>query len=257
MGWCLTHPSVRCSPFTHQSLNRYYLGDELVPTSNQEKDFGSIISPDLSSSANCREMAVRASRALNLLLRSLGKFQKTSFTRINTSYVRAHLELNIQACPPILSRDSLVLGRVQRRATKRVKGLTGKSYPERLKTLDLFSLAFRRLRGDMILTHKILMDLDHPNRSILTLRDDDCLRGHRLTLQQPRVRTKLRSNAFSARVPFTWNRLPADVVEAASTEAFKRKFDEHACSKGGIVTKALFYNGSVVLVILGPLLDPN
>ena len=95
----------------------------------------------------------------------------------------------------------------------------------------------------MILTHKILMDLDHPNRNILTLRDDDCLRGHRLTLQQPRVRTKPRSNAFSARVPFTWNRLPPDVFEAASTKAFKRKFDEHACSKGGIVTKALFYNG--------------
>ena len=204
---------------------------------------GSIISPDLSSSANCREIAVRASGALNLLLRSLGKFQKTSFTRIYTSYVRDHLELNIQACPSILSRDSLVQERVQRHPNKRVKGLTGKSYPERPKTLDLFSLAFRRLRGDMILTHKILMDLVHPNRSILTLRDDDCLRGHRLTLQQPRVRTKLRSNAFSARVPFTWNWLPADVVEAASTEAFKRKFDEHACSKGGIVTKALFYKG--------------
>ena len=95
----------------------------------------------------------------------------------------------------------------------------------------------------MILTHKVLTDLDHPNRSILTLRDDDCLQGHRLTLQQARVRDKLRSNAFSARVPFAWNRLPADVVEAASTEAFKHKFDEHACSKDGIVTKALFYNG--------------
>ena len=168
-------------------------------------------------------MAVRASRSLNLLLRSLGKFQKTflhirewiyTIRLLTVLCARAHLELNIQACPPILSRDSLVLERVQRRATKRVKGLTGKSYPERLKTLDLFSLAFRRLRGDMILTHKILTDLDHPNRSILTLRDDDCLRGHRLTLQQPRVRTKLRSNAFSARVPFTWNRLPADVVES-------------------------------------------
>ena len=188
-------------------------------------------------------MNERASRALNLLLRSIEKFQKTSFTRIYTSYVRAHMELNIQACPPILSRDSLVLEHVQRRATKRVKGLTGKSYPERLKTLDLFSLAFRRLRGDVIPTHKILMDLDDPNRSILTLRDDDCPRGHCLSLQQPRIRTKLCSNAFSARVPFTWNRLPADVVEAASTEAFKRKFDEQACCKGGIVTKALFYNG--------------
>ena len=46
---------------------------------------------------------------------------------------------------------------------------------------------------------------------------------------------------FLALVSFTWNRLPADVVEAASTEVFKRKFDEHACSKGGIVTEALFY----------------
>ena len=106
------------------ALNRYYLGDELVPTPNQEKDLGSIISRDWSSSAKCREMAVRASRALSLLLRSLGKFQKTS-TRIYTSYVRAYLELNIQACPPILSRDSLVLERVQRRATKRVIGLAG------------------------------------------------------------------------------------------------------------------------------------
>ena len=241
----MVHNTSKCKvlPICTPALNRYYLGDELVPTSNQEKDLGSITSSDLSSSANCREMAVRVSRALNLLLRSLGKFQKTSFTRIYTSYVRAHLELNIQACPPILSRDSLVLERVQRRATKRVKGLLGKSYPERLKTLDLFSLAFRRLRGDMIPTHKILMDLDHPNRSILTFRDDDCLRGHRLTLQQPRVRTKLRPNAFSARIPFTWNRLPADVVEAASTEAFERKFYEHACFKGVIFTKALFYNG--------------
>ena len=178
-----------------------------------------------------------------MLLWSLGKFPETSFTRIYTSYVRAQLELNIQACQPTLFRDSLILERVQRRTAKRVKGLMGRSYPERLKTLDLFSLAFRLLRGDMILMHKILMDLDHPNRSALTLRNDDCLRGHRLTLQQPRVRTKLRSNAFSARVSFTWNRLPADVVEAASTEDFKRKFDEHACSQGWIVTQALFYNG--------------
>ena len=157
--------------------------------------------------------------------------------------MRAHLELNIQACPLILSRDSLVPERVQRRATKRVKRLSGKSYPERLKTLDLFSLAFHRLRGDMILTHKIFTDLDHPNRSIFTLGDDESLWGHRLTLHQTRVRTKLSSNAFSARAPFTWNRLPADVVEGASTEAFKRKFDEHVCSKGGIVTKAFFFYG--------------
>ena len=62
--------------------------------------------------------------ALNLLLQSSGKFQKTSFTLIYTSYVITHLDLNIQACPPILSRDSLVLERVQRRyqASERALG---------------------------------------------------------------------------------------------------------------------------------------
>ena len=79
--------------------------------------------------------------------------KKTSFTRIYTSYLRSPLELNIRACPPILSRDSLVLVRVQRHANKRVKGLAGKSYTEKLKILDQFSLAFRRLKGDMNITH--------------------------------------------------------------------------------------------------------
>ena len=154
-------------------------------------------------------MAVRGNRAINLLLRSLGKCQETSFT----SHVRAHLELNIQIYPPILSKDNLVLERVQWRATKRVKGLSGKSYPERLKTLNLFSLAFRRLRGYMILMHKIPTDLDHPNKSILTLREDECLRSHSLIPLKPGIRTKLCSNAFPAHVPFTWNRLPADFVK--------------------------------------------
>ena len=127
-------------------------------------------------------------------------------------------------------KNKIAIENVQRRATKELPGMRDLSYIERLKLLKLPTLAYRRLRGDMIvyqIMHEMYDNESAPNLvkcEDVTLRSGN--RGHSLKLFTQRAKINLRKNAFPVRVAEPWNRLPNSVIQARSINSFKNHLDK-------------------------------
>ena len=158
--------------------------------------------------------------------KKLPYLDKETFKLLFVSIIRPHLEYGA----PIWNTHQKTLVKtienVQRRATKLLPGMKDLSYKDRLKSLKLPTLQYRRYRGDMIemfkQTHK------DAARCFVEIRSGEAsnIRKHAFTVTNGKWKSNLKRFAFKCRVSGQWNHLPTHVVNAESLNTFKNRLDK-------------------------------
>ena len=232
--WLLKFHPEKCK---HMRIGRksdstatYTLQGHNLETTHEEKDIGVKIDDNLEFEQHVYEKVQKANQMFGLLRRTFEHLDDTMFIPLYKSLVRTHLDFSSSVWKPTKMKHIEILEAVQRRATKQLPGYGNLSYPERLRKLKLPTLSYRRLRGDLIETYKILSgrDYDRDVANFLPVNQPPTtnLRGHSKKLFLQRAESKLRKNSFSIRIVKIWNSLPEEIVNAPSVNSFKNRIDE-------------------------------
>jgi len=112
---------------------------------------------------------------------------------------------------------------VQRRFTKRLRGINLLSYCDRLTKLELNTLALRRLHNDLLMYYTIiglfgLIDVNFTNCFMLST--SGVTRGHKFKLYKTRA-DGARNTFLTNRVVNVWNAISPDTIDFTSLCTFK------------------------------------
>ena len=209
--------------------HRYKICGQEIEHVFEEKDLGVTIDFNLSFEEHIANKARVANAIVGLMRRSFTFLDSKSFSRMYTAFVRPHLEYAQSVWAPHLAKHIDTLEKVQIRATRLVDELGKLEYPERLKRLNLPTLLYRRMRGDMIEIFKHFHTYD---KDIISPSFQPKLRPsrkHRFQLHHriPKDGKRgLETNGFYNRCVDVWNDLPREVANAENINTFKNRLDK-------------------------------
>ena len=123
-------------------------------------------------------------------------------------------------------------------------------------TVGLPTLTYRRARGDMIETYKLLSGRYDDQASLQlkskmsSLPSDYKTIGNSRKLEVRRCRYDLRKYSFSNRITNMWNSLPDSVVMADTVNQFKNRLDKHWANYAFLYDYLVNYNGTGSLFVV-------
>ena len=187
-----------------------------------------------SFSAHIEEITSNAKRQTGWILRTFAARDKLTMLTLYKAFVRPILEY----CSQLWSPSKLGLIRkiesVQRNFTARIEDMSGNSYWERLKRLDLYSLERRRERYGILYIYKILNGLS-PNfeeerfqvKTVVSQRRGlQCRVPPIISAASARIKT-LADQSFAVRGPKLFNELPKNLRSGeCSLDSFKGRLDK-------------------------------
>ena len=197
---------------------------------NSEKDLGVTIDDKLNFKLHISEKISKANSMLFLIKNYFQFLDADMFKLLYKSLVRPHLEYASPVWSPTTKEDIKRIEGIQRRATKLVPELSQLCYSDRLKSLKLPTLEYRRTRQELILLYNYIQQdiLLDPSTNCKICRNNPSMltpvtsgtRGHpyRFAIQR---HTTVRNRFFTARVLPIWNQLSTATVTANSLNSFK------------------------------------
>ena len=192
---------------------------------NPVKDLGVYIDNQLDFSNHFREMVKKANKILATIRRTFHHLDAENMISLYKSLVRPHLEYAVEAWCPRSKKNIRLLESIQRRATKLIPSLSHLSYQERLETLKLPSLVYRRHRGDMIQTFKFINNIWDIEETLFKPSEETRTRGHTQMIFKERWNTESRGNFLTNRTVNLWNSLPEKVINSKDVKTFKIELD--------------------------------
>jgi hypothetical protein len=158
-NWLLKFHPEKCKHIHMQrekepNAQKYKLLGNEIERVSEEKDIGVTIDEELTFEKHAQEKSKKANSTFAAIRRSFKYLKVDTFLPLYKSMVRSHLDYANSVWAPYKKGIIDQIESVQKRATKQIPALRNLSYKERLQKLKLPTLAYRRIRGDLIEAYK-------------------------------------------------------------------------------------------------------